>query len=103
MFLERRSRRPLRLSRCSHAVMLRPSKPTVGEVPTGGWGSGVQRRRRVHHRERKGETDAAHNGLIGYARTGRKGPGEKQFVFSTARHACAICIYDIDKNFDIIE
>jgi hypothetical protein len=74
-------------------VMLRPSKPTVGRCRRGlgVWCTETASRA------------SAHNGPIGYARTGRKGPSEKQFVFSTARHACAICIYDIDKNYDIIE
>jgi hypothetical protein len=38
MFLRRRRRRQLRLSKCSHVVVPRPSQPAIGEVPTGDGG-----------------------------------------------------------------
>jgi hypothetical protein len=65
MFLRRR--RPLRVSRCSHVVVPRPSQPAVGEVPTGAGGLVYNDNVACVISEMKGKTGAMHNGSSGYA------------------------------------
>jgi hypothetical protein len=76
-----RRRRQLRLSKCSHVVVPRPSQPAVGEVPRGlaVWCTTTESP--ASHRRKKGEVGVAHSGPSGYARAGRKGPGEKNNSF----------------------